>query len=144
MRVQVDKCKEEMTQLKAQQREVKNAKDMITSHATQAKDRADELDQQMRLSRDKLTQLKDHKRQRLERFRNAQMRGARDACEIKEWLEHNRDRFTGRVYGPVALEIKVKDPKVAAAVETQISQTLTSESLSASPPLVGHEAWMDG
>lgn len=76
-----------------------------------------------------LKRLQDQDRRRFEAFKNAQfIRGAREACEIRRWVEENRGDFSGRVYGPVALEISIKDRDMAAAVEQQIGpSTLVSK-----------------
>lgn len=33
------------------------------------------------------------------------------------WIRHNQDKFRGRVYGPLALEINVKDTRYASMIE---------------------------
>jgi chromosome segregation ATPase len=40
-----------------------------------------------------------------------------------EWIQKNKDRFKGKVFGPPILECSIKDPRLAAAVETTISQS---------------------
>jgi len=40
-----------------------------------------------------------------------------------EWIQKNRDCFKGKVFGPPILECSVKDARLAAAVETTISQS---------------------
>jgi uncharacterized protein (DUF2461 family) len=34
------------------------------------------------------------------------------------WLRENRDKFRGRVYGPLALDINVKDTRYASMIES--------------------------
>lgn len=40
-----------------------------------------------------------------------------DTAKAYRWLLNNKDIFVGRVYGPVALLLDIKDPKYASQVE---------------------------
>jgi len=59
--------------------------------------------------------------QRLNRLKHSRHLGpnARTACEVREWVHWNGGRFSGRVYGPLILEMSVEDRAVAAMVEQQ-------------------------
>ena len=50
-------------------------------------------------------------------LRNSRLSGAQTACEAHEWVKRNGGLFTGRVYGPLILEMSVEDEAVAAMVE---------------------------
>ena len=71
-----------------------------------------------------LKRLMDQGNQRLEVFKNSSIQYARDAVDIYNWIQKNKDSFQGRVYGPLALEISVDGPVMAAMVEAQIPNYL--------------------
>ncbi|RKP11061.1 hypothetical protein THASP1DRAFT_27160 [Thamnocephalis sphaerospora] len=72
-------------------------------------------DVQMRLSK-----LDNIRSQRLELVRRTDQATYRAAM----WLEKNRDMFSGAVYGPICLEVNVKDRKYANAVELAIGRNM--------------------
>lgn len=45
-----------------------------------------------------------------------------DAAKAWDWIQNNKDQFRGKVFGPPILECSIKDMKLAAAVETMITQ----------------------
>jgi chromosome segregation ATPase len=45
------------------------------------------------------------------------------AATAWNWIQNNRDQFQGKVFGPPILECSVRDSRLAAAVETMISQS---------------------
>lgn len=67
-----------------------------------------------------LAELQNEGNQRLEAFQRSGLPYARDAVEVYHWIQKNREKFEGRVFGPLALEVSVDDPVTAAMVEAQI------------------------
>ena len=47
---------------------------------------------------------------------------SRDSAKVWEWIQANRDRFTGEVFGPPLIECSVKDQRHANAVESMLQQ----------------------
>jgi chromosome segregation ATPase len=48
---------------------------------------------------------------------------SRDTAKAWRWVQQNRSKFTGEVYGPPMLECSVKDPQHADVVETIIARS---------------------
>lgn len=48
---------------------------------------------------------------------------SRDAARGWEWIQSNRQRFQGEVFGPPLVECRVKDEKHASAVESMVQQS---------------------
>ena len=46
-----------------------------------------------------------------------------DAARAWRWIQDNKDQFKGEVFGPPILECSIKDPRLAAAAETMITQS---------------------
>lgn len=61
-----------------------------------------------------LQDLQDVRTQRLEKLREKDP----DTYKAVQWLESNRSRFRGSVYDPILLEMNLKDPRYASAIET--------------------------
>lgn len=59
--------------------------------------------------------------QQANKLRNASRNG--DAAKAWDWIQSNQDQFKGKVFGPAILECSIKDPRLAAAVETMITQS---------------------
>ncbi|EMC94314.1 hypothetical protein BAUCODRAFT_123954 [Baudoinia panamericana UAMH 10762] len=47
---------------------------------------------------------------------------SRQAYQAYQWIQNNRNRFSGDVYGPPAVELAAKDVRHAAAIESAIGQ----------------------
>lgn len=62
----------------------------------------------------RLADLQNVRKQRLEKLREKDL----DTYKAVQWLEKNRDRFTGNVYEPILLELNVRDSRYASAVES--------------------------
>jgi hypothetical protein len=62
----------------------------------------------------RLADLQNVRKQRLEKLKERDL----DTYKAVEWLAKNRDRFTGNVYEPIVLEMNVKDPGYAGAIES--------------------------
>lgn len=62
----------------------------------------------------RLQDLQNVRKQRLEKLKEKDL----DTFKAVQWLEENRDRFTGPVYEPMLLEINIKDPRYASAIES--------------------------
>ena len=45
---------------------------------------------------------------------------SKDAAQAWEWIQNNRDRFQGEIFGPPIVECTVKEPRHADAVESMI------------------------
>lgn len=54
------------------------------------------------------------RKQRLEKLRERDP----DTFKAVQWLEKNRDKFTGQVHEPVLLAMNLKDTNYASAIET--------------------------
>jgi len=62
----------------------------------------------------RLADLQNVRKQRLEKLREKDL----DTYKAVQWLEKNRDRFTGNVYEPILLELNVRDSRYASAIES--------------------------
>lgn len=59
--------------------------------------------------------------QQTDKLRKASRHG--DAATAWDWIQNNQDQFKGRVFGPAILECSIRDARLAAAVETMITQS---------------------
>ncbi|KAM0722446.1 hypothetical protein Q7P37_001887 [Cladosporium fusiforme] len=59
--------------------------------------------------------------QQANKLRSASRNG--DAAKAWDWIQANKDQFKGNVFGPAILECSIKDPRLASAVETMITQS---------------------
>ena len=101
-----------------------------------------DLDEKLRESRDQIETLNMQGRQRLTVIKNTehemevlQSQAGQQTNKLRvnsrnghaavawEWIQKNKDRFKGKIFGPPILECSVKDTRLAAAVETTISQS---------------------
>lgn len=101
-----------------------------------------EIDEKINESRDQISTLNQQGRQRQTIVNNAnkemqflQSQAGQQTSKLREfsrngdaarawdWIRNNRDQFKGKVFGPPILECSIKDPRLAAAVETTISQS---------------------
>jgi chromosome segregation ATPase len=62
----------------------------------------------------RLQDLQNVRKQRLEKLKEKDL----DTFKAVQWLEENRDKFMGPVYEPMLLEINIKDPRYASAIES--------------------------
>jgi chromosome segregation ATPase len=101
-----------------------------------------DLDDKINESKDQITTLNQQGRQRQTIIKNTEQEMAYlqsqagqqtdklrknsrfgHAAVAWEWIQKNKDRFKGKVFGPPILECSIKDSRLAAAVETTISQS---------------------
>lgn len=101
-----------------------------------------EIDEKINESRDQISTLNQQGRQRQTIVNNAnkemqflQSQAGQQTSKLREfsrngdaarawdWIQNNRDQFKGKVFGPPILECSIRDPRLAAAVETTISQS---------------------
>lgn len=47
---------------------------------------------------------------------------SRETATAWEWIQNNRDRFSGKVFGPPVIECSVKDPKMVKAFEASLGE----------------------
>lgn len=71
-------------------------------------------------TRQKIDEIRNQRNRRLD----ALSRLNRNTFSAHEWLNTNRHRFRGNLVGPIALDLKVKDEKMAQAVESVISRSI--------------------
>ncbi|KAF2722203.1 putative ABC/SMC5 protein [Polychaeton citri CBS 116435] len=64
--------------------------------------------------------LKSQAGQQVSKLRSASRNG--DAAKAWDWIQNNRNRFNGEVYGPPIVECSVKNPRFASAVESALNQ----------------------
>ncbi|KAI9286759.1 P-loop containing nucleoside triphosphate hydrolase protein [Umbelopsis sp. AD052] len=72
------------------------------------------IDQAVDLKKRQLADLQNVRKQRLEKLREKDL----DTYKAVQWLEKNRERFTGNVYEPILLELNVRDSRYASAIES--------------------------
>jgi chromosome segregation ATPase len=101
-----------------------------------------EIDDKVNESRDQISTLNQQGKQRMTILKNAEQEMAflqsqvgqqtdklrkasrfGHAANAWEWIQKNKDKFKGKVFGPAILECSVRDSRLAAAVETTISQS---------------------
>jgi chromosome segregation ATPase len=101
-----------------------------------------EIDDKVNESRDQISTLNQQGKQRMTILKNAEQEMAflqsqagqqtdklrkasrfGHAATAWEWIQKNKDKFKGKVFGPAILECSVRDSRLAAAVETTISQS---------------------
>jgi len=117
--VNVEELKNEMAKVLQSAREAKRiqeAKQRVVGRLKQDMNEANRevYEKEQRMKREEKQEIK-----RLNCLRNSRLFGARTACEAHEWVQRNGGLFTGRVYGPLILEMSVEDERVAAMVEAQ-------------------------
>jgi structural maintenance of chromosomes protein 5 len=49
-----------------------------------------------------------------------------NTAKVLKWLNENPERFQGRIMGPIALDVHVKDEKLAQAIESVVSRSVLS------------------
>ncbi|CAG8724051.1 738_t:CDS:2 [Racocetra fulgida] len=77
---------------------------------------ANKVDREMQGIRRQLKELDDVKRRRLETIRRVDY----ETFRAYEWLQQNQDKLSGRVFGPVCMEINIKDMQYADAIENAL------------------------
>jgi chromosome segregation ATPase len=101
-----------------------------------------EIDEKINESRDRISTLNQQGKQRMTILKNAEQEMAflqsqagqqtdklrkasrfGHAANAWEWIQKNKDKFKGKVFGPAILECSVRDSRLAAAVEATISQS---------------------
>jgi chromosome segregation ATPase len=101
-----------------------------------------EIDEKINESRDQISTLNQQGKQRMTILKNAEQEMAflqsqagqqtdklrkasrfGHAANAWEWIQKNKDKFKGKVFGPAILECSVRDSRLAAAVEATISQS---------------------
>ncbi|CAG8569881.1 44430_t:CDS:10 [Gigaspora margarita] len=74
------------------------------------------VEREMQMIKQQLKELDDVKRRRLETIRRVDY----DTFRAYEWLQQNKDKLSGRVFGPVCMEINIKDMQFADAIENAL------------------------
>lgn len=106
---------------RAKERQIRDVNDQIQ----EAREEVDSLNQQMR---QRTAIVQEAKQQKLDlnsqagKNLNKVKSFSPDSAKAWEWIQNNRNRFRGEVYGPPLVECRVKDPKFASAVESMIPQ----------------------
>lgn len=75
----------------------------------------------VRETEQQITHLQSQVGQQASKLQRASRTG--DPAKAWNWIQANKDQFEGKVFGPPILECSIKDPRLAAAVETTISQS---------------------
>jgi len=117
--VDVSALKEEISSLVGRMRDAKRAQEESARVAHALRRDLVEVNREVYDSEQRLQAMTNKESQRFNRLRSSRMPNARTACEVRAWLEHNRGKFTGRVFGPLILEVSVEDEGIAAIVEQQ-------------------------
>jgi chromosome segregation ATPase len=122
--VNVDEMKEQIAELTHAVREAKKAQDDKGRVVGRLKQDFGEVNKEVYETEQRKKNEEKQENQRLSRLRNARhlASNARTACEVHEWVQKNGGLFSGRVYGPVILEMSVDDRAVAAMVESQCTR----------------------
>ena len=116
--------KEQAAEKAAKLREAKRDHDVQAEVLRRAKQDEQEAVKDAKDAEGRLKGMQDLKQRRLRHLASMQ-RGTKfgngeHAVRAYMWVEKNRHRFHGRVYGPVALEMSVESQEHAAMVEQQI------------------------
>ncbi|CAG8769760.1 27221_t:CDS:10, partial [Dentiscutata erythropus] len=77
---------------------------------------ASNVDREMQRVKQQLKELDDVKRRRLESISRIDY----DTFRAYQWLQQNQDKLCGRVFGPVCMEINIKDMQYADAIENAL------------------------
>jgi hypothetical protein len=119
--VNVEELKNEMARVLQLAREAKKIQDEKQRMVGRLKQDLSEANREIYETEQRMQREERQENQRLNRLRIARHLGpgARTACAVHEWLQKNGGLFTGRVYGPLILEMSVEDAAVAAMVEAQ-------------------------
>ncbi|CAO3684313.1 unnamed protein product [Umbelopsis vinacea] len=105
------------TEIDGLSRENRDTKDDLSELADSQRDQERllrNLQQAVDTKKRQLQDLQNVRKQRLEKLKEKDL----DTFKAVQWLEENRDRFTGPVYEPMLLEINIKDPRYASAIES--------------------------
>ena len=103
----------ELGEIEAKITEFNSTKDEISSRSAKLRDQENKT----RLKIDEIRNLRNRRLESLARLN-------RNTFAAHEWLNSNRNRFRGNIVGPIALDLKVKDDKMAQAVESVISRSI--------------------
>lgn len=111
-------------QIREKTRELRDIDDKINEAREQASTLRHQLDQRQTIVKNteqEMAFLQSQAGQQTDKLRKNSDKGA--AAIAWEWIQQNKAKFTGKVFGPPILECSIKDPRLAAAVETTITKS---------------------
>ncbi|KAH8548434.1 P-loop containing nucleoside triphosphate hydrolase protein [Umbelopsis sp. PMI_123] len=104
----------EIDELSSRSREIVDDLSEVVDSQRDHERQSRKIDQAVDIKKRQLADLQNVRKQRLEKLKERDL----DTYKAVEWLAKNRDRFTGNVYEPIVLEMNVKDPGYAGAIES--------------------------
>jgi chromosome segregation ATPase len=111
-------------EIRGKTRQIREVEEKVTELRDQIGTLNQQGKQRMTIVRDaenEKTQLQSQAGQQASKLAHASRNG--DAATAWKWIQENKDKFKGEVFGPPILECSIKDSRLAAAAETMITQS---------------------
>lgn len=120
--VNVEAADKEIKRLSKDLGEVESSLADLTNQKERIADRGKSLREIEEKTQARISEVKNFRNRRLD----ALARMNQNTAKVLKWLNDNPEHFQGRIMGPIALDVQVKDEKLAQAIESVVSRSVLS------------------